>query len=68
MEEEVWHIRLIGSSYKPGWTYTVLDTSDWTLPLEQNPVLVNNPTVWELVYAIIPTLHQIGIYQDGSEE
>jgi hypothetical protein len=46
----------------------VLDTSDWTLPLEQNPVLVNNPNVWQLVYARIPTLHQIAKLVDGSEE
>jgi len=59
MEEEVWHIRQIGSSYREGWTYTLLNTKDWTLPLEEHPCLLNFPNVWELVYAIIPTLHQI---------
>jgi len=68
MDEEVWHIRQKGSSYKEGWAYTILDTSDWILPLEENPILINNPNVFQLVYARIPTLYQIVKFVDGSEE
>ena len=68
MEEEVWHIRQIGSSYQEGWTYTIVDTSNWTLPLEQHPSVLEFPNTYEVVYAIIPTKYQISIYLDGVEE
>ena len=67
MEEEVWHIRQIGSSYEEGWTYTIVNTSNWTLPLEQHPLVLNEPNLYELVYAIIPKVYQ-QIMWDGVTE
>ena len=69
MDEEVWHIRQIGSSYREGEAYTIVNTSDWTLPLEQHPSVVNYPNLFKLVYAIIPSNYQIiNCNWDGSEE
>jgi hypothetical protein len=70
MEEEVWHIRQIGSSYQEGWAYTIVNTSNWTLPLEQHPLLINQPNLYELVYAIIPnnTFQQQIMWEDGIKE
>jgi hypothetical protein len=43
--------------------YSVVHTSDWTLPLEQHPSIVNNPDLFEIVDEEIPQHAQTLIYQ-----
>lgn len=42
--------------------YTVVDTKDWTLPLEEHPSVVINPDIFEVVDEEIPEHAQTLIY------
>ena len=42
--------------------YTVVHTSNWTLPLEQHPSIVNSPDLFEIVDEEIPEHAQTLIY------
>jgi hypothetical protein len=43
--------------------YTLVDTSNWTLPLSQHPSIVDHPELFEISNDEIPEIHQILIYQ-----
>lgn len=42
--------------------YTVVDTSNWTAPLEEHPSIVENPDLFEIVDEEIPTHAQTLYY------
>lgn len=42
--------------------YTVVDTTGWTLPLEQHPSIVEHPELFEIVDEDIPENAQTLIY------
>jgi hypothetical protein len=43
--------------------YSVVDTTDWTAPLQQHPSIVEHPELFEIVDEEIPTHAQTLIYQ-----
>jgi hypothetical protein len=44
--------------------YTIVDTSGWTLPLDEHPSIVENPDVFEIVDEDIPSYAQTLIYNN----
>jgi len=44
-------------------SYSVVDTTEWTLPLTQHPSLVEHPEIFEIVDEEIPSHAQTLIYQ-----
>jgi hypothetical protein len=43
--------------------YTVVDTTGWTLPLNEHPSIVENPEIFEIVDEEIPEHAQTLIYK-----
>lgn len=57
------HIRQINSIGTN--TYTIVVTTDWILPLEEHPSVVEHPELFEISEDEIPAEHQYLIYQSA---
>lgn len=44
-------------------SYTIVVTTDWVLPLEDHPSIVEHPELFEISEDEIPTEHQFLIYE-----
>lgn len=51
------HIRYKNSSTDPDKVYVVVNTTDWTLPLDQHPSIIEHPEAFEIVDCEIPLKH-----------
>lgn len=58
----MYHLREISSSLTPGFTYTVVNTDNWTEPLSDHPALLDMPDKIELAYGVIPDHAQYVYY------
>ena len=57
------HIRQINSIGTD--SYTIVVTTDWTLPLEEHPSVVEHPELFEISEDEIPVEHQYLIYESA---
>jgi hypothetical protein len=39
--------------------YTIVNTTDWKLPLDQHPSIVEHPETFEIVDEELPSIYQI---------
>ena len=46
-------------------TYTIVVTTDWSLPLEEHPSIVEHPELFEISEDVIPVEHQYLIYESA---
>jgi hypothetical protein len=56
------HIRQIKSVNNP--PYTVLITDNWELPLEEHPLIINHPEIYEIADCEIPLNRQYERYDN----
>lgn len=58
------HIRQKNSSFDADKVYVVVNTTDWNLPLDQHPSIVDHPELFEIVDCDIPSNYTNLIYQN----
>lgn len=60
------HIRQKNSSVIYGQSYIVVKTTDWTLPLEEHPSIVDHPEYFEIADCEIPRDFTYLIYKNET--
>lgn len=60
------HIRQKNSSFDPTQAYIVVNTNDWSSPLDQHPSIVEHPEFFEIADCDIPENFSYLIYQSES--